>query len=622
MCGIAGIFGLNDEKIVRKMLVAQAHRGPDGKNIWGDPINLVTLGHVRLSILDVSSNGTQPMEYGNERLHITYNGEIYNFREIRLELMKLGYEFKSDSDTEVILASYLEWGTSCVRKFRGMFAFVIFDKSPKIGCPNLFLVRDRLGIKPLHYFKIKNKIFFASEIRALLATGCIERRIDREAILDYFSHGAVYEPNTIIKGIQSLPAGHYLEIFADGSEKLSQYWDLHDATVDLRKKLKGIKLEEAIPALRKHLEEATKYALTADVEVGAFLSGGIDSTAVVGLMSKIGAMKVKTYALGFEEKLRSMDERQFAKVASNHLNTDHTGIVATTNDSKEIFYNVVRDLDQPSIDGMNTWIVSKTAATNNKVVLSGLGGDEIFAGYPHFFKFSNNKISLKFSFLKKHIERLHRLRPNFLTIYFISKLSTPIQQLTFIRTLFYSFQIEETLRPCWTEKLNIDRIERSKKFILRDADRAQQMTYFELNAYLKNMLLRDSDVMSMAHGLELRPLLLDHVLVEFVYSLPEKLKLSPSIPKKLFVDAILELLPDELKKRKKMGFELPFVEWMKGPLKDDFIELLKGEYASWLLTPEYISLMIKKIENNRPPWNLWGVAVLLSWLEQNQIERF
>jgi asparagine synthase (glutamine-hydrolysing) len=622
MCGIAGIFGLHDKEIVNKMLVAQAHRGPDGMGVWGDPKNLITLGHVRLSIIDVSNKGSQPMEYADERLYITYNGEIYNFREIRQKLIDLGYRFKSDTDTEVILASYLQWGAGCVSMFRGMFAFALFDKSPKIGCPSLFLVRDRLGIKPLLYFKQNRAIYFASEIRALLSTGCIDRKINREAILDYFSHGVVYQPNTIIEGIQSLPSGHYLEIFADGTEKLSQYWDLHNATIDLRKKLKNIKRDAAITELRKHLNEATKYTLTSDVEVGAFLSGGIDSTAVVGLMTQIGKMKVKTYTVGFEEKLGSIDESQFAKIAAHYLNTNHTEAKITTIDSKEIFYNVVKDIDQPSIDGTNTWLVSKMAATNNKVVMSGLGGDEIFAGYPHFFKFSINKGSFaKFKFLKKYLDKIHRLRPNFLTLDLISKLSTPSEQLSFLRTVFESFQIEETLLPCWSEKSNNNRIELNKKLILRDADATQQMTYFEINTYLKSMLLRDSDIMSMAHRLELRPLLLDHVLVEFVYSLPESFKLSPSYPKKLFVDSVTELLPARLKKRKKMGFELPFVEWMRGPLKNEFISLLNGEYSSYFFKPDYISSMVKNLENNNPPRNLWAVAVFLAWVKQNQIER-
>lgn len=621
MCGIAGIFGMYDEKIVNKMLLAQAHRGPDGMGVWGDEKEKITLGHVRLSILDVSDKGTQPMEYANKRFHITFNGEIYNFKDIRQDLIKLGYDFKSDTDTEVILAAYSHWGTDCVNKFRGMFAFALFDKAPKKGFPSLFLARDRLGIKPLLYFKKNNNIFFASEIRALLSTGCIDRRINKEAILDYFSHGVVYQPNTIIDGIQSLPNGHYLEIFSDGTEKLSRYWDLHEATIDLRKKLKNINLDDAVVTLREHLEEATKYCLISDVEIGAFLSGGIDSTAVVGLMTQVGGKKINTYALGFEDKLSSIDERKFAKIASDHLNSNHIGKATTIDDAKNIFNNIVKDIDQPSIDGANTWIVSKMAAAKNKVALSGLGGDEIFAGYSHFFKFSKQKNNFlsNFNFLKKYIEKIHSIRPNFLTLDIISKISTPIEKLSFLRTVFENFQIKKTLLPRWNYKSNINIIERNKEFILKDADSTQQMTYFELNTYLRSTLLRDSDVMSMAHGLEIRPLLLDHVLVEFVYSLPERIKLNPAYPKKLFVDSVSEIIPEELKKRKKMGFEMPFVQWMQGPLKNEFIELLKSEHAIYFFKPKYIDLMLKKLKINNPPRNLWGVAIFILWIKNNKI---
>ncbi|MDA7656760.1 asparagine synthase (glutamine-hydrolyzing) [bacterium] len=621
MCGIAGIFGLYDEKLVNNMLLAQAHRGPDGMQVWGDEKEKITLGHVRLSILDVSDKGIQPMAYANGRFQIIFNGEIYNFKDIRQSLIKLGHEFNSHTDTEVILASYLQWGTSCVNKFRGMFAFALFDKTPKANHPRLFLARDRFGIKPLLYFNHNNNFFFASEIRALLSTGHIDKTINKEAIIDYFSHGVVYQPNTIIDGIQSLPSGHYLEIFSDSTKKLSQYWDLHEATTDLRKELKQINKDDAVATLRKLLNDATRYALVSDVEVGAFLSGGIDSTAVVGLMTAVGGKKINSYALGFEDKLGSIDERKYAEIASNHLDSNHIGKTTTIGDAKVIFNSIVNDIDQPSIDGTNTWIVSKVVAGKNKVALSGLGGDEIFAGYPHFYNFAKekNNLFLKLNFLKKYIRKIHSLRPNFLTLNIISKISSSLEKLSFLRTVFEDFQIKQALLPKWGYKSNVNLIEKNKEYMLKDADSTQQMTYFELNTYLRSTLLRDSDVMSMAHGLEIRPLLLDHVLVEFVYSLPERIKLSQAYPKKVFVDSVSELIPDELKRRKKMGFEMPFVEWMKGPLKNDFIKLLESEYALSCFRKKYIEAMIKRLKNNKPPRNLWAVGVFVAWIKENGI---
>jgi len=266
----------------------------------------------------------------------------------------------------------------------------------------------------------------------------IERNISAEAILDYFSHGVVYQPNTIIEGVKSLPNGHFLEIFPNGDEKLTQYWDLHNSTIDLRRKLENVKSEQVIEQLRYLLNEATKYSLISDVEVGAFLSGGIDSSAVVGLMSQFLGGNINTYALGFGEQLSSIDERKYAEIAANHSKTKHLGIILDSLESEQLFKNVANDIDQPSFDGTNTWIISKEVAKRNKVALSGLGGDEIFAGYPHFFKlnFKKNVWFLIARPLKKYFENLNSLRPNSITLKIISKLSTSIEKLLLVRALY------------------------------------------------------------------------------------------------------------------------------------------------------------------------------------------
>ena len=250
MCGIAGVYGLIDEVAVGRMIDAQIHRGPDDRGIWSDPGIPVTLGHCRLSIIDTSPAGHQPMSYADGRLWITYNGELYNFKELRAELEWHGCRFRSNSDTEVILAAYAQWGTNCVKRFRGMFAFVLIDRRPPSGAPDVLLVRDRLGIKPLLYFENKSAIWFASELRSLLASGHLDKLIDAEALLDYLAVGAVFQPRTMISGVGALPAGHWMEV-RGRDRKLVKYWDLHEDTAGLREELKGISFMKQPNALRR-----------------------------------------------------------------------------------------------------------------------------------------------------------------------------------------------------------------------------------------------------------------------------------------------------------------------------------------------------------------------------------
>ena len=303
MCGIAGVIGKVDELPVQKMIQAQIHRGPDGKGIWSDKNCLATFGHCRLSIIDTSKAGHQPMSYCDGRLWITFNGELYNFYELRKELQTYGHKFKSRSDTEVVLASYLQWGTNCIKRFRGMFAFAIADKYPPKGAPSFILVRDRFGIKTLLYFKNKSKIWFASELKGLLASNNLNRRISRESLLDFLSVGSVYQPRTIFSEVKSLPPGHWMEIRGK-KNKLVKYWDIHDETSSLRKKLKNVSFNDAKEELFELLIESAKYNLISDVPVGAFLSGGIDSTVVTGLMGEISPNKVKAFSVGFDKKVK------------------------------------------------------------------------------------------------------------------------------------------------------------------------------------------------------------------------------------------------------------------------------------------------------------------------------
>ncbi|MDD5596356.1 MAG: asparagine synthase (glutamine-hydrolyzing) [Victivallaceae bacterium] len=620
MCGIAGIYGVCDKETVDRMVEVQSRRGPDGRGVWSDQEIPVTLGHCRLSILDLSSQGNQPMSYADGRLWITYNGEVYNFKELRTELEKLGHHFHSNSDTEVILAAYCEWGSECVKKFRGMFAFAIIDRCPRNGAPQLFLARDRLGIKPLLYFDNRSEFCFASELRALLASGRIDKKIDPEALLDYLAVGSVFQPRTIIKGVKTVPAAHWMEVRGH-ERKLVKYWDLHEDTAGLRKELQDIPFAEASLRLKSILQNAARYNMVSDVPVGAFLSGGIDSTAVVGFMGAVSGHKIKTFSVGFENKHRAIDERGYARIAAGYLGSDHQEVVVTSDEAAKIFTNVVADIDQPSFDGINTWIVSRATSRSVKVAVSGLGGDEIFAGYPHFRRLAEDSGAPfdKFPVIYNILEKAHKLRPNFLTLRLLSKFSKPVERLSALRRILENFEIEDDVRPEFNRLFRKRIVERYERWMLSDADEIQQTSYAEVNAYLQSTLLRDSDVMSMAHSLELRPMLLDHHLVEFAYALPPEYKLKEKETKRIFVDAASEYLPEELKTRSKMGFEMPLSEWMADELQERFTALLHSDNAGLLFKPAYLKRNINLLRRGNPPRALWAWGILLSWLNENKV---
>lgn len=619
MCGIAGVFGKYDERATDRMVGAQAHRGPDDRGIWGDPGIPVSLGHNRLSIIDTSSSGHQPMSYAGGKLWITYNGEIYNYRELRGELEKSGYEFRSNSDTEVILAAYHRWGTECVERFRGMFAFALVDREPEDGAPEMILARDRLGIKPLLYCEDSSALWFASELKGLLASGRVERTIDPDSLLDYLAVGSVFQPRTIINGVKSLPPGHWMEVSKTG-RKTVKYWDLHRNTETLRRELGGVDFEDAHRRLSVLLQEAARYSMVSDVPVGAFLSGGIDSTSVVGYMRDAGGEKIRTFAVGFEDTHRNMDERVFSRIASRHLGCDHDEVVVRGDEIPGIFQSIVRDIDQPSIDGTNTWIVSRAAGQAVKVAVSGLGGDELFAGYPHFKWLAEDaeKLPNGCTPARSAVELLHRIRPNHRSLRLLFTLAKPAERLAMLRRITANHEFRASILPKWRDGFE-NRLSSRYEEIQPDADEVQRTSLAEINGYLLSTLLRDSDVMSMAHGLEIRPMLLDHPLVEFAYALPAIHKLNGS-NKKVLVRAAREYLPHRVRNREKMGFELPFAGWMAGPLATYFESLINKDEAKGIFTPAHLRRLSGRLRRKAPPRALWAWGILIAWMEENRIE--
>jgi len=578
MCGIAGVWLWGDghgraAEAAERAAAALAHRGPDDHGLIritpAAPQCSLVLGHRRLSIIDLSDAGHQPMHDPETGNWIVYNGEVYNFRELRAELESHGHRFRSDCDTEVILYSYREWGRDCVVRWRGMFAAALWDESRQ----ELFLTRDRLGVKPLYYSHAGDKFLFASELRAILETGLITPKLSLEALNTYLMFGAVQDPLTLIEGVEMLPAAHNLTVSCGGGVKLKEYWELPLEVATGREEISS----KAAGQVAERLEEAVRLRLVSDVPLGVFLSGGIDSSALAMLMRRMSPDQVKAFTIGFVNK--ELDEVAQARRTALKLGVEHHSIMLTEADMLASCEEALNSLDQPSIDGINTFYVSRSVKQAGiTVALSGLGGDEAFCGYPHFRtvprmkNFSREYARLPYVVRRAgasllgcgHSDRATKIRALLLDEYGFT------HPYFLARTLFLPSQIASLFEPdallaiehgAWATRLR-QIVGRAKKL-----DSVNSISYLELKTYVPNTLLRDTDATSMAHSLEVRVPLLDHLLLEDVMRLPGRIKLSSKSPKPLLVSSLPERLPDEVSRGPKRGFTLPFADWLVGELR-------------------------------------------------------
>ena len=625
MCGISGVVGLADREIVLRMSDAMIHRGPDDQGVFVDQLHRVSLGHRRLSIIDVSAAGHQPMSYREGRYWIVFNGEIYNFRDLRRQLESLGHSFASASDTEVVLAAYAEWGEKCVEALRGMFAFAILDRgNDSSSPPTLFLARDRIGIKPLYYSVHEGKFVFASEVKGLLASGLVSRQIDRQAVWEYLALASIPQPRTILSGTTALLPGHVMTVRLPLDIRIRRYWDIAENSIRTFPDAGAISAEDARLKLRELLEQATRYHLVSDVPVGAFLSGGIDSTAVVGLMSRASPHRIKTYAVGFESQSGRRDELAWARTAARAFDTDHTEVVITGDSVAAQYGALVHAIDQPSLDGTNTFLVSQAAGKDVSVALSGLGGDELFAGYPHFAKLA--------SAARWHA-RLGRLGPGGRRrlLRAVPRRLAPDKNLVQMESVSrYS-----TLRRLCSEEQRADRanveflggLERMpleslyRPWLRPERDVVAETSYIEVSGYLVNTLLRDVDAMAMANSLEVRPVLLDHVVAEFAFALPARLKLGAHENKPALVGAVRDLLPEAIIRREKSGFELPLTEWLSGPLRERARAAFSSAVATRIFSPGFLSQVADPLSaHGRPSYALWAYLMLIEWATAHKLD--
>lgn len=625
MCGIAGIVGppgLKDpDGAARAMAAALAHRGPDAEGIWRDG-DRVILVHRRLSIIDLSAASNQPFHSTDGRYAIVYNGEIYNYRELRAELNDTA--FRTASDTEVLLAAYARWGPAFLHRLKGMFAFAIWDREKR----ELFIARDRLGIKPLYVHEREGRVLFASELRALLATGLVPRRLDREALSDHLRYQTVHAPATIVKDVRMVMPGHWMRVNETGAE-VHRWWDLSGTVEEGAAAMDPARVRREV---RERLARAVERRLVSDVPFGAFLSGGIDSSAIVGLMAEVSGAPIHTFSVGFDEE--DFSEERYAAIVAKKFNTVHTPIRLRGRDLLDALPDVFAAMDHPSGDGPNTYVVSRaTKRAGITMALSGLGGDEVFAGYPVFTRSLALRRLRWMALLPAPVRRLGaaavtrlKLPRGHHKLAYVMQLGSVDVERTYpiTRQVAHERALAELLS---SGSLAPDRVGGIAHDLLV-TDRGvrlpllSQVSLLEMSTYMQNVLLRDTDQMAMAHALEVRVPFLDHELVQFVLGVSDAWK-RPHTPKQLLTSALGDLLPPEIINRPKMGFTLPWPRWMREELRS-FCEArierlcqravfnadgLRSLWSAFLADPKRVS------------WaRLWYLVVLEEWMERNAIE--
>jgi asparagine synthase (glutamine-hydrolysing) len=657
MCGIAGALTpkrgqLEYAYVANRMQMRLAHRGPDDRGLFTSEDRHCALAHTRLSILDLSPAGHQPMglnEHGavskgrGARYWITYNGEIYNYRELRKELGAGSREhgawskeqgeltsdlrlltsdcWQSNTDTEVILRAYARWGMDCLQKLRGMFAFAIWDAHKQ----ELFLARDSLGIKPLYYYQTDGLFLFASEVRALLASGLLPRKLSQDGLASYLHFGSLQDPLTIVDGVQSFLPGQSLFVSFEGDRLQVERSKYARSNVPEPDRV-PVTRREAVQVLRAKLEDSVRMHLISDVPLGAFLSGGIDSSAIVALMSRVADKKPETFSVVFSEK--DYSEAEHARLVARTFGSQHHEILLTEGHLLQLLPTALEAMDQPTMDGVNTYVISQSVKEAGvTVALSGLGGDELFAGYPSFRRAVQlHRLATAPYALRQFASTAAR---NFLNDSsrrrkfwdMMESDCTPYAAYAISRQLFSAGEISALLgdvRPL-TSYLSPP----ASSSPLR-ADPINAVSWYELTGYMANTLLRDTDQMSMAHALEVRVPFVDSEVINYVMALPGGWKINGVRPKPMLVDALRDLLPEEIWRRRKMGFTLPFQGWLRSALECEVKATLCGDanLSSIGLASNSARQIWESFKHSpqHEPWSRpWALYILKKWCDLNGV---
>lgn len=612
MCGIAGICCPRSmptsevEAALERMLAALRHRGPDDKGAELISTHFVAdgiigLANARLAILDLSPAGHQPMHDPDTGNWIVFNGEIYNHLELRKEIGDRAGAWRSTSDTETVLRAYRLWGANCVERLRGMFAIAIWDGRTS----TLWCARDRLGIKPFYYHANGDKLLFASEVRSILAAGWVQPELDSVGLAGYVRFGAVPEPHTLVKGICSLPAGHWMRIRHGRIEQEKPYW------APSPEKCATTKTSVA-EVVRAHLERSAREHVLSDVPVACFLSGGIDSSIVTAFAAKELGARLQTFTLGFHEA--DADESAYAQAVAEKYGTSHHLIRLSHDEVAAQVPDAVRAMDLPTMDGLNTYIISKAVADNGfKVVLSGLGGDELFGGYPSF---------ARAAWSERWAKRVGGM-PRSWRVMLAGGGNRGERAAELLNRSATLQQRYDCLRALWsrTELVQMgigEAPELAHDGTGNGAPLASRVCVLELTGYMRSVLLRDSDVLSMAHGLELRVPLLDHELVDDCLKHGTAVRNGSRMPKRWLVQAAGELLPEGLARRPKQGFTLPMADWMRQPLKEFVGEGLAAMKDAGVLAQVDSGELQRDFERGRLHWSrVWQFVTLGHWMRRN-----
>ncbi|MCZ6521173.1 MAG: asparagine synthase (glutamine-hydrolyzing) [Bacteroidetes bacterium] len=626
MCGITGLFAFNEVGRVNLINLVNAtdsleSRGPDNRGFYND--YFVGLGHRRLSIIDISHEADQPMEDSSGRYLIVYNGEIYNFKELRTELRAKGVKFNSQSDTEVALYSYITWGENCLDRFNGFFAFAIYDREEE----KIVVARDRIGIKPLLYYFDNHKFVFASEMKSLLAFG-VERQLDYSSLAAYLQLNYIPAPNSIMQGIKKLMPGHFM-VIKKNNLQIKKYYQIpyppDNVTIP--------SYENAKQRLVDLLEESVKKRLVSDVPLGAFLSGGIDSSIIVALASRHKS-NLNTFSIGYKDD-PFFDETKYANLVAKHFNTEHTVFKLSNDDLYHHLFDILNYLDEPFADSsaLPVYILSKHTRQTATVALSGDGADELFSGYNKHNAFlksilggrSNQFIASmeplwkilpqsRGNFLLNKIRQAHRFSQGF-------KLSMPERYWKWavfadknqVKSMFCDKAREYLDQQQW------DELKSQATQFLSESSEINDVLYSDMHLVLANDMLVKVDMMSMANSLEVRVPFLDHKLVEYAFQLPQQYKIDSHMRKRIVQDAFRDILPSQLYRRPKHGFEVPLLKWFRKDLRsliqDD---LLHKDFVidQGIFDPDEIESLKKRLFSINPGdihARIWGLIVFQWW---------
>ena len=607
MCGIAGIISANPEhrNKIYGMNDRLVHRGPDAGAVYVD--DHVALGHRRLSIIDLSPAGSQPMWSSDGRYCIVYNGEVYNYLDLKRELKE--FTFRGNSDTEVVLNVFIKYGVAAFEKLNGIFAFAIYDKIAQ----KTYLVRDRFAIKPLYYAHVNGALIFASELRAILETGLVSRKVNKLAVIDYFRFTAVGSPISIVEEINQLPAGHYA-ILENNVLQVNRYRELANVPqIEV-----GSDYETIQNKTRDLLLRAVERQLVSDVPLGAFLSGGIDSSSIVALMAEVTDRRIHTFNISFGEQ--EFDESAYATLVSNKFNTEHSEFRLRPLDLLEILPDALAAQDTPSVDGINTYLISKiTKEAGVTVALSGLGGDELFAGYAGFKQFKQLNSNLLYRVPVSARRPIARTLQPWMTnskikrMFNMASYAEPALRniYPYFRTSFDDVTLSKMMPFLEVKSQNLQQINLAQIQSYTDPlPFFSQFSMGEMYGYTQNVLLKDSDQMSMASALELRVPFFDNDLFDYVMNVPDHIKLSNGVPKSLLVHAV-GTLPDDVVLRKKMGFTFPWEHWIKYELAEMCDRSIHNLVEQGVVSNEVVDLYHKFKKDIHFNWvQVWLFVVL------------